>query len=1847
MTANRFRAWFTLSLTLTVMGWAMLGAAPAARGAEPAGIPGVSITKRADRVSVHRGEVLTYTVEVINGSGRDLRWGGGQGLVFEDAPPAGFSYVPRSGRITLPDGTSHPTLAPGARRGRLIFGLADAAGTLSGPDLAAGARIALTYQLAVGPEATVDRAVDNRVFARTLAGAAVTPEARARVRVEADAELDEALVLGVVFCDADEDGVQDPGEGGAGGVKIYGDHGWDVDTDAQGRWHLKGFRAGNHLVKVDEATLPPGGHLTTPPRRLLYLTPGLVTRTSFGTTCPGAAQRPGAPTRQAPAPAALPRDGQPAPARPTDAVVPPTGPLPVVTVAGDLAAGVVSVDGRPLPPMAATLTLQPAVRPLEPAVRPGVRNIAWSPAGLTDPAVFATKVVGRLTPATRWRLMLYRVSGSARVLVREMFGKGAPPASITWNGTDPSGAVSLVERGGLYHAVLSVTDGRGGSVQSAPAVFGVSYGAPERPLARRVIRGAKLFRAGMRPGPGLARALKQLKTLVRHNPGAKLIIDVHEGGAGLPEDELTRSRRGAFLLGELATKLLGLRPRAIAATGYGGTRPLRPVAGPRDADFNRRVELALYPAESPRLFKAPPKVERAPEVWVQGRRLTVDASGAFAGAVPRPREEALGITVRTRDGGQRSVLVATDAAPTAAPAPPLAVAAPVPAAAVSPPTPGTTGKAAANATAKAATGAAEAPQGPGPVGLNIGPTPRLTLVRVGAGGDEHKGPGAGDEAEAQGWTPAADDPLRRFGGRALREAIGAKSILLGPAPPRGRRAGEATAAELSVSLPPHGVKISTTRLWVAGTTNPKNKIQANGRSLHVNRDGSFGGLVPLPVGKSDLVVTSTDEAGYVARLAWPVEVTKSELFLMALADGALGHVGANLDERATTDTYRTGDIFLAGRGALTLKARVSGTELAKNLFITAHLDTAQREAFSAFYDQVIDPARDYAVFGDAAQDGVHAKMRGPLYVLVQADKSKLEVGNVHTDLQGVELFRYDRAFYGAQLDFNKAFAKGWDTRVQGFVTDDVKRLSRGHDELRATGGSLYYLSRRDVAEGSEKLSLVVREVSTGLELARRPLVRDRDYRVDYVDGRVSMKTPLPSTVDAMWSVGGLQPFRERELLDGHEVWLVADYEARGTTTGGDLAWGVHGSQRIAGVVEVGGGYVREGRADGGDDYQLLGAHVKVDLAKRTHAVFEYAESLRPDGVSRLSDDGGLRFRTLDRSGRDDHGIALKVGLSSHLGELFHVADDLDLTLKGYYQVAEPGFHAVGTLQDQGMERFGGQAVYNPTHKDRVALRADGALVLQPDERFSTGFRGLTRTRFAGQYVHTEERWSVSGEALFGQHRDDLDGVVHDTGVVALGGRYKLTRKLALELSQEADVAGDDAMVGPDFTDRMVTNLGLRYELSEDLALGGGAGHPLERRQRHALGPAHAAERHGVRVRRGAPPARRRDGTAGGGDGPWRRAGAGRRWASLRRVPATRRRLGAHEPRRSGAGQALQAGTRRGRLGGLRAQPDLRGLRGHRRAGRGVGRAGGPGVGHRQVRRALRAALGPGRHGGGGCGPYASGPAQRARREAGRGMDGPGHGELHADPEPLHPPGGPRGPGGHGRARLAAPTGPVAHAALALYAARGAAHDRGARGRGDGGQPRRPRWGAQPRRCRGSRGPGLAGRSAAVPVGHRPGQRRGDLRAPLAPPAQREARLQARHDARGRAHGGRQRPVPVGEPAGLPPGGELRPGRRVPPPVVARSRGLCPARARRFGRGGLRHRRLRPGGRGLPLVALQRRPPGRPLAGPERLLRPPLGHVLTGSTGQPQGVQRMGSRHGQSPTWRPTRGRRLAALGRFR
>lgn len=701
-----------------------------------------------------------------------------------------------------------------------------------------------------------------------------------------------------------------------------------------------------------------------------------------------------------------------------------------------------------------------------------------------------------------------------------------------------------------------------------------------------------------------------------------------------------------------------------------------------------------------------------------------------------------------------------------------------------------------------------------PVGMT---PPREAEVSVSGPADQ-----VGDDGAPAG-QPLASDALRRFGGRALRESLGTKSILVGAdeLTAEGKRV---TAGKLEVQLPPKGIPLGTTRLFIRGTSDPANAVTINGRAVRLDDSGAFAQLVEVPSGASTLVIESRDPLGYRARVEWPITVKDTELFLLALADGVGGQVGARLQELGPYAKGDNGTFYLAGRGALYAKARISGTSLAKDLFVTAHLDTAKQRDFTAFFDQVVDPARDYVVYGDAAADVQDATARGPFYVLVEADESTLTLGSIRTGIEGIELLRYDRTFYGGKLDFQHAFAEGWDTKVTGFVSEDNRELVRRHDELRATGGSLYYLSSHEIIEGSEQVWVVVREMDTGIELGRSRLTRDVQYRVDYVTGRVTFASPVSSTMDALFQIDGYQPFTGRSILDGHEVWVHVDYESRSVSAAGNIAWGVHANQTIAGVVEVGGSYIREGRpaglgaeGPGQSDYALYGAHLKVKLSERSSVFAEFAHSKNKDGVSLGSSDGGLAYREITRAGNASSGDAFKLGLDAHVGEIFAV-DGLDLRVRGWWQLLESGYHAVGLADLRGSETWGGAVTWGITPDDRLDVRYDGGTTLIADTLFDTGERAVQRNRFHARYAHDFGDVEASVEGGIGQHRDDGDGAVHDTGAVALGGALHITRALTATLSQEVLVSGDDAVIGDSFNDRMTTNVGLDYRIAQDLSL---------------------------------------------------------------------------------------------------------------------------------------------------------------------------------------------------------------------------------------------------------------------------------------------------------------------------------------------------------------------------------------------------------------------------------------------
>ena len=136
------------------------------------------------------------------------------------------------------------------------------------------------------------------------------------------------------------------------------------------------------------------------------------------------------------------------------------------------------------------------------------------------------------------------------------------------------------------------------------------------------------------------------------------------------------------------------------------------------------------------------------------------------------------------------------------------------------------------------------------------------------------------------------------------------------------------------------------------------------------------------------------------------------VFLLALADGALTQTTTRLPGVGSSTSIRinnapvVNDLYLHGRGALYLKARIRGSDLLKTIHITAYADSARKREGQAFVEQVIDPKQQYPVYGDQATEISDVHTRGKYYVAVEADPGKIIVGSFRAGEWGVEMLRY-------------------------------------------------------------------------------------------------------------------------------------------------------------------------------------------------------------------------------------------------------------------------------------------------------------------------------------------------------------------------------------------------------------------------------------------------------------------------------------------------------------------------------------------------------------------------------------------------------------------------------------------------------------------------------------------------------------------------------------------------------------------------------------------------------------------------------------------------------------------------
>ena len=251
-------------------------------GFKAASAPGdIQILKKAGVGSVRMGELVPYTITIINKKGVDII----EDIEIKDLIPAGFKYVDGSGRLKRKGTTTK--IQPSGNR-PIIFTLTENSGVSR---LDQGEEVTLSYFLVVGA-GTQPGEYTNLATAHNPRGEQISNQSSATVQVISDPLFDDSLVFGKVFVDRNGDGQQDADEQGLGGVKLVTVRGEIITTDKQGRYHIPAVSGGrsdrgtNFTLKLDVRSLPTGAKVLTDNPRTVRLTPGVPARVNFMISLP-------------------------------------------------------------------------------------------------------------------------------------------------------------------------------------------------------------------------------------------------------------------------------------------------------------------------------------------------------------------------------------------------------------------------------------------------------------------------------------------------------------------------------------------------------------------------------------------------------------------------------------------------------------------------------------------------------------------------------------------------------------------------------------------------------------------------------------------------------------------------------------------------------------------------------------------------------------------------------------------------------------------------------------------------------------------------------------------------------------------------------------------------------------------------------------------------------------------------------------------------------------------------------------------------------------------------------------------------------------------------------------------------------------------------------------------------------------------------------------------------------------------------------------------------------------------------------------------------------------------------
>ncbi len=509
-----------------------------------------------------------------------------------------------------------------------------------------------------------------------------------------------------------------------------------------------------------------------------------------------------------------------------------------------------------------------------------------------------------------------------------------------------------------------------------------------------------------------------------------------------------------------------------------------------------------------------------------------------------------------------------------------------------------------------------------------------------------------------------------------------------------------------------------------------------------------------------------------------------------------------LDVEASFDVRTGFQVF--GRGAAAARASFAGFKLGVELDLR-DVDLRGADGVSTFnartlldarkvevFARQLDPMRTQLAFADDSATIASNPSEGRFRLeLSREGWGRLGYGSARWFQAAADAGRAHRAVQGAFLELKTPTEKtpfGVELKALAALpqADLLSGLSRRpmHERFESTGGSLFFLAKSSVVEGSELLRVEWRDAVTQLPVRELHLQRLRDYTIDFFSGRVLLARPL--SFFASESLLQTDP-----LTAGVVAVLVVDYEYLESGLGTDGVLGGELRARL-GPVKLTGSAFRDGT------YALFRAAAEAKLGP----VWLSAEGAKSfGGVQGLafSRDGGLTSPPVATSAADSTGFA--VTLRARAKGLFG---------KGSWDAAwrrrQEGFEDTAQLGALNQVSLRGEQPLGPIV---VAALIDFREMRDPRDPFSDA--RITGRTLGGGVGYEQPGWGVRLEAR--EFQQTLEGETRGGFTLGLAARYRLTRWLQLRAGYRQQLISLGGM------ELSFASLGVDVKPSEKLELG--------------------------------------------------------------------------------------------------------------------------------------------------------------------------------------------------------------------------------------------------------------------------------------------------------------------------------------------------------------------------------------------------------------------------------------------